>query len=288
MTCHCILDHLKFNICTIKLHCSSMLRRLTCVQQLGRLPAVRAQFRLLTSGKKDGDGQAPPPIGDVEDEFEDMSFSIGVDEPEIPVTVDEEPDDSREITPELASELVTRMVASVTEKSSGPSNISRSAMTKISPHTIEVLRASRITTNEVVAPGATFENYPINRKVVAEVDLARLRLSDPAGEALRIIAGKRHRGDHVVIACDSFRTVEENQALAVSRLDRLVRAAKEAVGDDVDCREIESWTELEQEVSSQLSSSEPDQTTVSFLLSRRDPRNETFVACVSQIASHSN
>eukprot|EP00171_Calliarthron_tuberculosum_P020862 IDg20862t1 len=214
-----------------------------------------------------------------------MSFDVVADDVgDVPLNVDEAPEESGEITPELASELVTRMVASVIEKPPGGPQMSRTAITRITPHTVEVLRASRITTNEVVSPGADFDDYPINRKVVAEIDLTRLNLSTPAAEALRILAGPRYKGDHVIIGCDSFRTSEENQALAVSRIDGLVRAAKEAVGDKVDVREFGSWDEVVQEVSSQSGNDERENANLNFLLGKRDPRNETFAASVSQIA----
>lgn len=261
-----------------------MLHRIAIIRRSLQGSVFRAQFRALTSGKNGDDGNTPPPSSDFEDEFEDMSFSVVADDAEeIPINVDEAPEDAGEITPELASELVTRMVASVTEKPPGSSQMSRTAVSRITPHTIEVLRASRITTNEVVAPGAEIEDYPINRKVVAEIDIERLNLSVPAAEALRILAGSRYKGDHVIIGCDSFRTSEENQAHAVSRLDGLVRAAKEAVGDVVDSRELGSWDEVVQEVSSQSSSNEREHASLSFLLDKRDPRSETFVASVSQI-----
>ncbi len=227
----------------------NMLRGISVYRRfLNRRPFPVPQ-RFLSSGKKeDGDKTV-----EFEDEFEEMSFNIGVkEEEEVTLKVDETPSDSENITPELASEMVSRMVAAATKKPTGPDRFSNYILTTITPHTIAVLRASRIATNEIFGTGATLEDYPINRKVTAVIDVPNLNLSAPANEALEILAGSRYKDGRILISCNKFRTSAENQAYAISRVDKLVRAAKDAVGDEVDVRELKSWEEVTDEVAVQL------------------------------------
>lgn len=240
-------------------------------------PSVSAHLvRPFYSGKKDGPKPpvAPPPVDDGDDEFEDeMSFNVAVEEEEVPEVSIDTPISDEDVTPEMAEELVERMVAaaSTTASSSGSAYGIGGVITR---HTISVLRAARFTTNEVFSPGADPDSYPINRKVAATLDVEQLALSPPAREAMRGIAGSRDKGDHVVIGCARFRSSEENLTFAVATLEHLVRAAKEAVGERVDSTVLSDWSDVEKEVRKQYEDDAPIET----LLKRRDRRDETFIA----------
>lgn len=236
-----------------------------------RPPAV-AHGAFSTNTPGDGaDKDANPPAGDFEDEFEDMSFDIAATE-EAPLQVDVSPETDEDLTPALASEMVARMVAAATSSPTGPAGLPSGVLPSITPHMVSVLRASRIQTNEVFAPGADDADYPINRKVVAVIDVARLGLSAPAADALRILAGARYKDGSVKVACSRFGTSAENQAFAVGRVETLVRAAREACGDPVDARELGSWEEITDEVVKQLGD---DGKEMDFLMSRKIKPEET-------------
>lgn len=218
------------------------------------------------SGRKgDDDGD-----GDGEDEEEDEFGTIGfdVDDEEDVASVEDEMSaltDSNDVTPELASELVARMVKAATRSGPGEAS-SHGVLPKISPHTISVLRASRICTNNVFAAGSHLYEYPVCKKVVALVEVPRLNLSRPAREALKALAGSRFTNDVVKISCNRYQTSAENQAHAVAVMDQLVGAAKAAVGDPVDESPLGSWDEVVQEVGRQASENADEAEQVDFLL----------------------
>ena len=214
------------------------------------LVARRLDARYLSSGKGSGDVPPPPTGADLEDDFDELSFNVAPEEVEVPPPPEIDTTGDEEVTPEMATELVERMVAAATATRSAEGRAP--LRDGITAHTISVLRASRITTNEVLCPGATDEDYPINRKVVAELDVASLGLSPPAEVALQGIAGSRWTDGRVRLACYRLASSEENQAVAVARLEHLVRAAKGAVGEVVDERALASWDEVREEVGRQL------------------------------------
>lgn len=109
------------------------------------------------------------------------------------------------ITPEMASELVSKIVQSASTSLSSTS-LAGSAMTSssspsasplvlphISAHTISVLKACRIESNHVMASATSLNEYvyPIARKVVGYLDMSLIELSKPARKALVILAGKQ-------------------------------------------------------------------------------------------------
>lgn len=149
-------------------------------------------------------------------------------------------------TAELTSDLVSRMVSHL----SRDDQLSQiDILPYVSPHTITVLRAVRICTNSVVASTAAASDsmYPINRRVVAHLDIAALGLSPPASEAVRLLAGHQRlqgRGMFVKVSCDKFPTKVENRTYIVSRLHSLVKQAKLAVGEEVDETPLKNWEEV--------------------------------------------
>lgn len=177
---------------------------------------------------------------------------------------DEQPTDSVEIVQEkientpdsdlsdsLASELVERMVAAT--KSALQSPMRRNMLTEITPHTISVLRASRIITHTVQASGTDIFKYPIEKRVKAQLRVGQLDLSPPAREALLLLAGPRvkENGTWIKLSCDRFPTKGENRTYVITLLDRLVAAAKSAVGDHVDRTPLSHWNDVVAEVRQQ-------------------------------------
>lgn len=243
------------------------------------------------SSDKDGGKKGPEiqPEAEGDDDFEDeMSFNEEVEvEEELPsLEVDDTVSDESELTPEIASDLVERMVAAVTSmpKAGGDGGMIATGISDgITAHTIRVLRAARLSTNEVLSPGSVPEDYPINRKVVAHLDLARLEgLSVAAKEAMIAISGNRYKrsDDRIKIVANRFRTSEENQAFAVSTMEKLVRTAKQAVGETIpqdEEKKLESWDEVQAEVKKQL---QGEDVQVDRLLQGRDRSNETFQAFI--------
>jgi len=246
----------------------------------------RTPVRYFSSDKDDG--KKGPEIEmetEGDDDFEDeMSFNEEVEEEEEAPTLDLDntlPDES-EITPEIASDLVERMVAAATSMPKvGTAGVIATGISEgITAHTIQVLHAARISTNEVLSPGSVPEDYPINRKVIANLDLGRLKgLSIAAKEAMIAISGKRYNesSNRIKIVANRFSSSEENQAFAVSTMEKLVRSAKEAVGEQVSYHKLESWDEVQAEVTKQLEGEDVD---VGALLQGRDRRNETFQAFI--------
>lgn len=159
-----------------------------------------------------------------------------------------------ELSDELASELVDRMVAAtkLTPQGRRRPNI----LNEITPHTVSVLRASRIVTYTVTASGTNIFTYPIERRVKAELWVDQLNLSAPAREALLILAGRRVQqgGSWIKLSYDRFPTKDENRAYIVTLLDRLVAAAKNAVGEEVDRTCLNEWRDVVEEVRRQAAS----------------------------------
>ena len=211
---------------------------------------------------------------DLDDEEDELSFNVAVEEEEVPEVVLDTPLAEEDVTPEMASELVERMVAAASATAAAAESAAYGVGGVVTPHTVAVLRAARFTTNEVLSPGAVQDDYPLNRKVTATLDVAQLGLSPPAREALRGIAGSRYKDDRVGIGCVRFRSSEENLTSAVATLEHLVRAAKQAVGEQVDETVLSDWTQVEAEVRKQCG----DEVPIDVLLKRRDRRDETFIA----------
>lgn len=196
-----------------------------------------------------------PPPGEGDDDDDDDMFDLSNFEMEELVEDDEnlDPDDlsniSKDTPQEIAAEIVDRLLHS-TPDSQPP--VKPDIIPYLTPHTISVLRASRITRNAVYEAVPFDYVHPITRKVIAYLQLKQLGLSESAEEAVKVLAGKqRVHGDLIKVVANKFPTKEENQMLAVSRLDRLVRAAKEAVGEEVEGRKLESWDDVKGEVGRQ-------------------------------------
>lgn len=161
--------------------------------------------------------------------------------------------DDKELTPELATDVVARMVDAQTRSLQARTSISGKVLASITPHTVSVLRASRISTNTVHASGTGFERYPIERRVTATLSVPQLALSEPARHALLILSGPRLRDDDcsIYISCDRYPSKEENHAYVVTRLHRLVLEAKAAVGESVDLTPLDGWDDVVREVQRQ-------------------------------------
>ncbi|KAI0564733.1 Ribosomal protein S24/S35 [Gracilaria domingensis] len=151
-----------------------------------------------------------------------------------------------DITPELASDLVARMVEATTRRMT--ERTSASLLPVITPHTISCLRATRISTNKIRTSLPEPQTYPIEKKVTAEISIDSLSLSRPAAEALRLLSGPRLKEGLVRIGCNRFPSLEENRAHIVTQVDRLVAAAKTAVGESLDLTPLRSWDEIREEV----------------------------------------
>lgn len=151
----------------------------------------------------------------------------------------------------LALEMVDRMVAATKSTMEYPAN--RDILSSITPHTISVLRASRIITHSVQAAGTDVFKYPIEKRVKAQLWVDQLNLSPPARKALLLLAGPRvkEEGVWIKLSYDRFPTMEENRAYIVTLLDRLVAAAKTAVGDHVDQTPLSGWSDVVEAVRQQ-------------------------------------
>lgn len=220
----------------------------------------------------------PPGDGD-DDEYDEFGMDAFGDadfEEEEQVPVVDKPIDDEEMTPEMADELVERMVAAATaSRTAVPSGASE--VPHLTPHVISILRAARITTNEVIGAGVEPLDYPISRKVVAELDLANesLALSPEARAALVVLAGTRYNSDTSIVKVvgHKYSTSEENQAYVVARMEQLVREARRCVGEQVDNNPIASWDQVVQEVVRQTGK---DKQFVYDITTPRDAEEESF------------
>lgn len=161
--------------------------------------------------------------------------------------------DKQETTPEIASELVARMVDATARALEKQRSVHGNVLSALTPHTISVMRASRICTNVIHASNSSMMEYPIEKRVTAELHVNRLDLSLPAREALVQLSGPRVRdnGAWIKLSCDKFPTKEENRAYIVTRLHLLVSAAKNAVGESVNLTPLETWDDVVREVERQ-------------------------------------
>ncbi|CAN8063903.1 unnamed protein product [Agarophyton chilense] len=196
--------------------------------------------------KKSGDGENDSGAVVEDDEFGFEGFEI-VDETEDADPVDQAINmDDEDITPELASDLVARMVEATTRKVT--ERASASLLPFITPHTISCLRATRISTNKIHTAMPEPYSYPIEKKVTAEINVSSLNLSAPAAEALRVLCGPRWKEGLVRIGCNRFPSLEENRAHIVTQIDKLVATARACVGESLDLRPLRSWDEIKEEV----------------------------------------
>lgn len=210
---------------------------------------------------KDGKEPGKSTAGDASTHVEDDDF--GMDD--FVTTVHEEDEnldveamlnnlqDKPDATPEIASELVARMVDATARALEKKTSVHGNVLSAFTPHTISVLRASRICTNTVHASLSSMIKYPIEKRVTAELYLDKLDLSAPAREVLLQLSGPRVRenGAWVKLSCDKFPTKEENRAYIVTKLDLLVSAAKNAVGQSVNLAPLETWDDVVREVERQ-------------------------------------
>lgn len=202
-----------------------------------------------------------------EDEFGLSGFDIKFDEAEdLESKLEDLTEATEEVTPELASKLVAKMVESASRSLTEKSPAKGDVISAITPHTISVLRASRISTNAVQASGSDMYRYPITNKVSAQINIEDLGLSRSAEEALKYLSGPRVRGDVVKFSANKFPSQAENHAYAVSLIDRLVVAAKSAVGETVDSTALETWEDVVEEVKRQAGEEVVEAGSVSLLL----------------------
>ncbi|PXF46366.1 hypothetical protein BWQ96_03865 [Gracilariopsis chorda] len=231
-------------------------KRLPCVHQpwpCSTVQRCRGSRWLSTGSKKVGKGTGKEEdssdiIDESEEEFGIDGFEIlnEIEEEDVEATLEKVQTEEEDITPELASELVARMVEATTRRMS--ERTSASLLSCITPHTITCLRASRISTNTIQAAGSDLFKHPIEKKVTAEINIDSLNLSRPARAALEILSGPRLRDNLVHIGCNRFPSLEENRAHIVTQIDRLVAGAKTAVGENLDLRPLHSWDEIRREV----------------------------------------
>lgn len=230
---------------------------------------------------------------DEEDEFAEIGFE---DDEEVDLTMDDTPPvsltpdevvDASSLTPELASEVVARMVQAATVGTVGggssadssplAATADGSAAGEGSPigdeaATDDAARGTRsrpgLTAEAVtMLRAATLQSHtvfqaarlpmPITRKVTAfvAVDDLRRALSAPALAAVLALAGLRYRPTEGVIKLpvDRHRTADANRAAAVLLMGQLLRTAKASVGEALaDERGIQGgWAGLAAEVERQ-------------------------------------
>lgn len=215
------------------------------------------------SGDKDKNDESMPgdkeekaagPLSEADDEFGMDDFLTTHEEEEMDLETSlTELEEKEEVTPEIASDLVNRMVNATARNLEKRMSVRESVLPSITPHTISVLRASRICTNVVHASSSDAVPYPIEKRVTAELHVDRLGLSASACAALLELSGPRVRenGTWIKLSCDKFPTKEENRAYIVSRLHLLVSAAQNAVGQSVDLTPLNTWDDVVREVERQ-------------------------------------
>lgn len=207
-----------------------------------------------TDGSKGGKESLPTDAGDdaeEDDEFSMEGFETLENEPEdLESVVEALSNETEDITPELASDLVSKMVEAAKKTIDKPRH-GGNIISHISPHTVSVLRASRITTNHIKAAGSDYLPHAIEKRVSAEVNVDLLNLSQTAHEALRILSGPRWKGSYIKLSCSDYPSMEENRTHIVSQIDRLIAGAKNAVGEEVDTLPLRNWSDVVQEVNRQ-------------------------------------
>jgi Mitochondrial ribosomal subunit protein len=194
----------------------------------------------------------PPPCDDEELNFEDDEFTsiLALDPKEAerataaalaPKDVVEELSGApHDMTPAQADALVRSMV-SAAARSADPGTAALAAPPPLTVDDLNVLRHARIETNHIVSVGG---ERRIERKAVGRVDLKALGLGRLAVAAVEEIAGPRCRDGMLRIVGDRYRSSEENVAWVASQLGKVVREAKNAVGDDVNDTVLETWDEV--------------------------------------------
>lgn len=212
-----------------------------------------------SKGKNDDSNEGDEQHNHKDDEYDEEEDQFGLSGLELDDIDGEDPEAAlnelsgagEDVTPELASEMVARMVKTASRSLTGKVFAKGDILSAISPHTISVLRASRVATNSIHAALSDVLVPPITKKVVAQISIAELNLTKPAEEALKYLAGPRLYGDVIRFSANRFPSRTENQTFIVSQLDRLVLAAKTAVGDTADTTPLESWEEVVEEVKRQ-------------------------------------
>ena len=198
----------------------------------------------------DSDKKSPEKEEEIdEDEFGIEGFELDEDLGDEELSkVLEKVADGQEVSEDLASDLVERMVKATTTRLAERNDARTNILSALTPHTLSVLRASRITTNKVIEAGGYHDPNVLNKKVTAELHIDQLGLSRPAQAALEYLAGPRLREGYVKISCHKYPSMQENRTRIVTQMDRLVAAAKEAVGESVDQTPLESWDAVRKEV----------------------------------------
>lgn len=232
-----------------------------------------------STGKNDNSGKDDEKSNNEDSEHDEEEDQFGLSGFELDNIEDEDPDATlndlvdadEEITPELASEVVARMVKKAARSLTDKTPAKGVILTAISPHTISVLRASRIATNSVQAALSDIYVPPITKKVVAQINIAELNLTKPAEEVIKYLAGPRLHGNAIKLSANRFPSRAENQTFIVSQLDRLVLAAKTAVGDMADTTPLESWEEIVEEVHRQAAEDILEAGGLSLLLGEQKP-----------------
>lgn len=229
-----------------------------------------------------------------EDEFAEIGFE---DDEEVDLTVEDTPavsltpaelEDAASLTPELAAEVVARMVQAATTGTDGgggaasasspvtttadggnsstppppgeeaaPAGAARGSRPRpaLTAEAVTMLRAATLQSHTVFQAGRL--PMPITRKVTAFVAVEQLRrgLSAPALAAVLALAGLRYRPAEGVIKLpvDRHPTADANRATAVLLMGQLLRAAKASVGEALaDDRGIQGgWAGLAAEVERQ-------------------------------------
>lgn len=239
----------------------------------------------------DGDGGGDD---EEEDEFAEIGFE---DDEEVDLTVEDTPavsltpaelEDAASLTPELAAEVVARMVQAATAGTDGgggaaspsspltttadgndssappppgeeaaPAGAARGSRPHpaLTAEAVTMLRAATLQSHTVFQAGRL--PMPITRKVTAFVAVEQLRrgLSAPALAAVLALSGLRYRPAEGVIKLpvDRHPTADANRATAVLLMGQLLRAAKASVGEALaDDRGIQGgWAGLAAEVERQ-------------------------------------
>jgi len=205
------------------------------------------RFYSSSNGDDDDNNNNNSPPSDHDDDFDSFEFE-DLDETE--VIVKETQDLSKDaITPLMASEIVDKLVESTTKKYSTGSAFTNFDFSKvrITTNLLYVLSALRVGTYTVYAHTNTLSRNPEEKKVVGYLSLKELGLSMLAQEALKKIAGVRYKveRDEVIVVYNKYGSLLENKLQVLYLMERLVRYAKEAVGEKV---EVEEAKEMERMV----------------------------------------
>lgn len=199
-------------------------------------------------------------------------MDLTADDPQAAALTPSEWEDAASLTPELAAEVVARMVEAATTGGAGAGAVAAAAPAASSAATpadgaaaagapapadgggvsgsparggrprpaltaeaVMMVRAATLQSHTVYQAGQLPD--PITRKVTAFVEVERLRrsLSAPALAALLALVGLRHRPTDgtIKLPVDRHPTAGANRAAAVVLLGQLLRAAKASVGEEL-------------------------------------------------------